>query len=253
MVASSLSSTVIESYDGSDPSGVSSLFLLDEFKHLGVLAKVKGKLLEMNRKQNNISFIYKETLRAMIYIMGNFYYLDSENRVVKVKAMHANPERAVAKIRELTNMILPIITVSQTTTDNNKDRQKYSSHLIHDQYWDEDKQRAVRILSFCDRAVDINYKINIWAKYREDMDQILEQIRLMFNPTTEIPTMHSTQTKGLLVSESDISDVAPADGTDRLVRKEIVIKVETYIPSPRYLITSTGEIEKFNTEAALYK
>ena len=214
---------------------------------------MKEKIRAMDKAQNFISYVYKDTLRAMIHLMGDFYYIDSENKTIRVKSMHANQERAIAKIRQTANIILPIITVSQTTSDNNEDRQKYSSNLIHETQWDDEKQRAVRILSFNSRPIDILYKVNIWSKYREDMDHILEQLRLMFNPSIEIETPLSNLAKGILMKENDISEIETGDGSDRLVRKEIEIKVETYIPSPRYKITSTGEIDSMNAEVDLFK
>ena len=185
--------------------------------------------------------------------MGNFHYIDSENKVIRIKSMHANQERAIAKIKQTANVILPIITVSQTVSENNARRQKYSSNLIHETLWDDDKQRAIRVLSFNSRPVDITYKVNIWTKYREDIDHILEQIRLLFNPSVEIETPLSNLAKGILMKENDMSDVDLGDGSDRLVRKEVVVTVETYVPSPKYLITSTGEISSMNAEVDLFK
>jgi len=248
MPVSSFNSKVIENWNTGDLS-----FEDGRFKSMDMISTMRTKILEMNRSQNYISHIYKDTLRAIIHLMGEFSYLNSENGVVRIKSMHANPERAVAKIKQLSNVILPIITVSQTITDNDPNRQRYSSNLISESYWDDNKQKAIRVLSFVPRPLNILYQINVWTKYKEDMDQILEQIRLLFNPAMEIVTPLIDTTKGFLQEERNISEVAVGDGSDRVVRKELIVKVETYVPSPKYRITSTGEIISLNTEVEIYK
>ena len=253
MPVSSFDSKVIVSWDTSDSSAVSSLFGEDKTKRSRMLSRMRTKIIDMSRSQNYISHVYKDSLRAMIHLMGEFSYINSENGMVRIKCMHANPERAVAKIKQLSNVVLPIITVSQTTTDNSPTRQRYSQNLLRETYWDDDKQKAIRVLSFMPKPIDILYQINVWTKYREDMDQILEQIRLMFNPAKEIVTPLSEVAKGFLDKEENISEVDVGDGSDRVIRKQLIVKLETYVPSPKYRITSTGEIISINTEIEIYK
>ena len=93
------------------------------------------------------------------------------------------------------------------------------------------------------------YQLNVWTKYMSDMDQILEQVRLKFNPEMEVPTKFSTLTKGLIDTEENIGKLSAGDKEDRVLQKTINITVRTYIPSPKFLVTSTGEIEKFLIEA----
>lgn len=210
---------------------------------------IREKLTEMSREHLYVPEVYKDTLRAILDIFGRYSYLDGENQVKKIKCIHANPERAVAKAKEeLGNLILPILSVGQPTSENSDDRRRYQPVLVQDKYWDEKAGRAVRILSFSPRPVQINYSIGIWAKYKNDLDQILGQIRFNFNPSMEIPTRFSTFTKGNLMEESDSSIMEAADGEDRVLRKIFELQVETYIPSPKFLLTSTGKIERFLQE-----
>ena len=81
-----------------------------------------------------------------------------------------------------------------------------------------------------------------------DMDQILEQIRLKFNPEMQVPTPHSTITKAYIDSEDNVGLVTAADKEDRILQKQISIVVRTYIPNPKFLVTATGQIEKFEIE-----
>ena len=54
---------------------------------------------------------------------------------------------------------------------------------MSEKVWDEDQQRALRVISLAPRPVTGSYDINIWSKYKSDSDQLSEQIRLLFNPS----------------------------------------------------------------------
>jgi hypothetical protein len=212
---------------------------------------VRKKLLRMTKAKENISFVYRECLRSMLNQFSDIVYFNDRGNAVDVKTIHANPERAIAKLTQENNIILPIISISQTVSKDANDRRRNKSVLVHEKLWDEEKKKAYRVLSFSPRAIDIEYELNIWCKYRSDIDQILEQIRLLFNPEMEVPTRYSTQAKAFISSESDSGSVLAADKEDRLIQKKITITLRTYIPSPKFLVTSTGQIEEFNIE--LYK
>lgn len=209
---------------------------------------IKKRVFEMTKQKHNISFLYRESLRSMINCFNEIGYYDSEDKFVEVKCIHANAERAIAKITQEDNIILPIISIAQTISENDTNRQKYESVLVHEKYWDEKKNRAIRIVSLSPRAVNIKYQLNIWCKYLADMDQILEQIRLMFNPELIVPTSFSTLSKAYLDSEEIVGGSTARDKEDRVLQKTLSIMLRTYIPSPKFLITSTGMIEEFNSE-----
>jgi len=218
-----------------------------------VSSKVIREIIEKTNNSTGmfIQKIYKDTLREFINIFGNIYYVDKNNNPIKIKCFHGNQERAVAKTSTGDNVTLPVITISESRTANNDGRRRYSSLLVHDKYWDDDKHRAIRVLSIAPRPIDISYEVNIWTKYKQDMDQIREYIFFLFNPDLEIKTSKSEITKAFLESESDISEVEARDLEDRVLRKKITINVETYIPSPKFLYTSTGKIEEFNYEVEI--
>jgi hypothetical protein len=215
---------------------------------------INTKVLNEILEKTNISTgmytqkVYKETLRSLIGLFGNIYYVDRNNQPIKIRCFHGNQERAIAKSTTGDNITLPVITIVEKSSENDEKRNKYKPILIHETYWDKDKQRAVRILSMSPRAINISYDINIWTKYKEDMDQIRESIFILFNPDYEIKTKYSDITKAFIRSETDIKNPEADDGDDRILQKSITIKVETYIPNPKFLYTSTGRIETFNYE-----
>jgi hypothetical protein len=211
---------------------------------------VRKEIYKMTKARSNISFVYKESLRSMITSFNDVGYISSEDKWTDIKCIHANAERAVAKLKQENNIILPVLSIGQTVSDNDTERQKTESLLVNEKYWDKDKHRAIRILSLAPRAVNVRYQLNIWTKYMADMDQILEQIRLKFNPEMQVPTEFSTLAKAFLESEEEVGQVTVSDKEDRILKKTMNIVLRTYIPSPKFLYTSTGKIEEFKMETS---
>jgi len=198
-----------------------------------------------------IQRIYKESLRTFINIFGNIYYLDANNNPIKITCFHANPERAISKITAGNNITLPVITISETSTSNSDERRRYGPILVHEKYWDKRQNRAVRVLSLAPRPVNIMYQINIWAKHKQDLDQIRENIFFIFNPDLEINSKFSTITKAFLTGESEASQIEAPDTQDRILKKNIQVTLETYLPGPKFLYTNTGMIEEFKYEVEI--
>jgi len=207
---------------------------------------VREKIFKMTQAKSNISFIYKESLRSMIASFNDIGYFNSEDAFVGIKCIHGNAERTIAKLKQENSIILPIVSISQTISDNDDQRRRYESVLVHEKYWDSDKHRAVRVISLAPRPVNIKYQVNIWCKYMADMDQILEQIRLKFNPEMDVPTTYSTLAKASVDSEEAVGSMSAKDKEDRIIKKTLNVTLKTYIPSPKFTITSTGEIEELN-------
>ena len=214
---------------------------------------IKIKIAKMSKAKQNISFVYRESLRSMIASFNDIVYISEEGAAVDVKVIHANQERAVAKITQEDNIILPIISIAQTISGDDPKRMRSENLLVHEVVRDKEKNRYVRVLSMAPRAVNIQYEVNVWSKYRSDLDQILEQIRLKFNPEMEVPTNYSTIAKAFLGQETVPNSIAAPDKEDRIVQRTIEVTLRTYIPSPKYIVTNTGKIEEFNTEFYLPK
>jgi hypothetical protein len=212
----------------------------------------RNKILQLSNVENKISFFYKDTLRFLISKLGTLGYINSEDKVVSVKCVHANPERTISKLKEETNIILPILSISQSASVNADNRRRNSPVLINETYWSDNKKRAFRLLSLAPRAVDIQYSINVWAKYKSNLDQIIEQIRLLFNPHLVIENPYTNVAQSYIQNEMDRSSVDVGDRQERILRRSFDITVEGYIPNPKFLITSTGEIEEFNVDAQVF-
>jgi hypothetical protein len=212
-------------------------------------SNIRKEIYKMTQSRTNISHVYKESLRGMIASFNDVGYIDSEEKFQNVKCIHANAERAVAKLKQENNIILPILSISQTVSQNDEFRRRNESVLVNETWWDADKNRAFRMVSLAPRPVNVVYQLNIWTKYMADMDQILEQVRLKFNPEMQVPNPHSTIVKAFIDNENDVGVVTASDKEDRVLQKSLDIILRTYIPSPKFLLTSSGKITEFNIES----
>ena len=196
-------------------------------------------------------FVYKEVIRSLISVFGNLHYLDGENKLVRVKATHSAPERAVAKKFQENTMVLPILTIHQLSAKSDDAKRRYDNVLIQSVNWNDDIQSGERIISRSDVPVTISYSVNLWTKYMEDMDQLSQNIRVRFNPSLKLVTPFTNNLTVFLKDESNSSTLVDGDREDRLLRKSFSLEAELYIPSPRFKVTSTGRIEKIVSEVWL--
>tara|TARA_R100001143_G_C3356235_1_gene132509 strand:+ start:1081 stop:1830 length:750 start_codon:yes stop_codon:yes gene_type:complete len=211
-------------------------------------AWAKGLMAQKINAQQLVAKTYKETLRFMLATFAGLKIIGPQGDVIDVPCINANPERTVAKLYQDNNIILPVITVGHLTSTDNEERRRPHDLLVNESHWDEQRRRAFRVISFAPRAINITYDINIWTKYNEDMDQLAEQIRLVFSPDLKVVTKYTNSTAAFITDETNDSVLVVGDREDRIIRRKFEINVEGYIPYPRYLISSTGEITEFNTE-----
>ena len=80
------------------------------------------------------------------------------------------------------------------------------------------------------------------------MDQLVEQIRLVFGPGVNVITKYTNSTVAFIVEEANDSTLVVGDREDRVIRRKFEINIEGYIPYPKYLITANGELTEFKTE-----
>jgi hypothetical protein len=81
--------------------------------------------------------------------------------------------------------------------------------------------------------VDISYQLSAWTLYQEDMNQILEQIFLKFDPIAYIRVQDVPyETIVRLDSTANNSESEPGDRAVRVIKWQFNMTVETYIPQP---------------------
>tara|TARA_Y100000310_G_scaffold239541_1_gene243156 strand:+ start:710 stop:1459 length:750 start_codon:yes stop_codon:yes gene_type:complete len=217
------------------------------------LAIVKSVLEATFNQQENISYIYRESLQAVKEMFGGLKYINADEGTIDIRCIHGNPERTIAKLKQDNNIILPIISIVQTSSEEDENRRRPRQIVLDKKVWSEARQRAFRVFSLAPKAVNLLYDVNVWSKYKSDLDQISEQMHLKFHPSIRIVTSYNKYSQGFLVQETDQSSVDLGDKEDRILRRSYSFKLQTYIPSPQFLLTSTGKIETFNTELELTK
>lgn len=212
--------------------------------------KIVEDIFNLTQKDStkNINYTYKKCLRFLLNWFGNMSYLDGNDNKIKLKCYHANPERAIGIIFKDANIILPVLSISENSTKVEEKKLRYQPILINESYWHPKYQRAIRIVSLPPKPINLSYSLNIWSFYKNDLDQIREMIFSMFSPDLNITVDKNFSSKVFIESESDASELKVQDQDDRLLQKTINLTLHTSIPSPKYLYTSTGRIEKFNYE-----
>ena len=212
----------------------------------------REKIAQRTTKMNRIPMFYKEALRYVISKLGTLVYINSETELIDVKCVHANPERTIGKLEQDNNIILPIVSINQNQSQNADSRRRGAPQIVNEVLWSDARKRAVRVISEAPRAVDIEYGLNIWCKYKADMDQLCEQIRLLFNPHLVVKNSYTNTAMAYIDSENDQSTLEVADREERILQRTFNLKLEAYIPNPKFLITNTGEIEELGLDSTIY-
>lgn len=211
-------------------------------------SKFRSYIVETTKNSTLSPFVYKDIMRALLVSFGNMHYVDGTGKLIRVKSVHGNPERTIAKLHKEDNIILPIITIHQDGAKNHNERRRLDDMIIEKSEWNQDIQRAERIIGVADVPAKLTYNMNLWCKYMEDMDQISQGIRVRFNPSVTLKTPVSASIKSFLMNETNKTTISKGDREARVLRKSFSLEVEAYIPSPKFKITSTGRIDKIVSE-----
>lgn len=215
--------------------------------------KFRSYILDATKNSTLSPFVYKDLLRALIVAFGNIHFIDGENKLTRVTTVHGNPERTIAKLYQEDNIILPLITILQDGAKDDIAKRRYDDLIIQKTVWNDDIQRAERVIGIADVPVKLVFNLNVWCKYMEDIDQIAQALRIKFNPSVLLKTPVSGAIKAFLLSETNKSSTGAGDREDRVLRKSFALSVEAYIPSPKFKITSTGKIEKIVSDLWISK
>lgn len=189
------------------------------------------------------SSYYKELLRSLLSDI-HLSYIDDQGDYKEVKLHHGRQDRMVAKKFQENNLILPYSTIFQSSVEEDTGRRRTKDMLVFDTMWDDAEQRAKRVVSIADVPVKVKYSLNVWSKYVSHIDQISSSLRSFFNPALTLRLKNNKAVVSYLKAEEDESKIEVNDKEDRLIRKNFTIEVNGYIPSPSFLMTNTGKIER---------
>ncbi len=209
------------------------------------------QVIDASKKPESIEDAYKELVRSLRAEFSNLHYINRQNEVVGVNCIQANPERAAATQVAEDTLILPVMAIGVPNTEEDKDRNRYGAQILTETLWDDVKQRAIRTVRLAPKAVRVNFELYLWSYYQSHINQLTSQIQLMFNPALELETKYSEDTKVFLIGETDESELDVVDQKDRVLIRKFDLQVETYLPTPRFLYTSTGRLEEFHVDAII--
>ena len=218
---------------------------------------------------NDVIYRYSQGLRytdqAVTKLFENIVVIDAHGKVFPVPLVWGSQEKAVevaiqANVRKdntgVTDRItLPIMSLYTSNYEFVSDRYLYHKAInykrsgrLKDAYGNflgpadgnpgiTQKERYERdtVLGVA-RGIPVNlgYRLTIWTKFWEDMNQILEQVATKFSPRAYIRVQGITnwETTVRLDSVSNNIDTEPGDVNNRLIKFEINVTAESFVPQP---------------------
>lgn len=239
-------------------------FLKDEtMKKTGFGAKVdcdpmqRGLITnDLENPDRTILYRYSKSIRgtdeAMLDMFRNVVVIDEDGKAWPIPVMLGPPEKAVAAIVQtnvrkdetlvVDRLKLPLLALTQTSIDYDLDRYTYHKAINYFRRADDgkpgvtikEKHNRDTIFGFA-RGVPVNigYTVTAWTMYREDMNQILEQIvtkfsHLAYIRVTGVPWEVTVK----LDSIANNLNNEPGDQAIRIIKFEFNMTAQTYIPQP---------------------
>ena len=209
---------------------------------------IKKEIFERENKNFRTLDFYRLLVKQMLSSFSDAQIISVEGDVNPVPVWYANYERAIAKIFEDRNLKIPAMTVALSETEEDLARRRPNFDI---EFWtikDVAAGRATRVASLAPKAVNVSFLVNIWTRYVEDMNQIMEYIQQKFHPHLSVDTDFDDNACAFLTGISENSVLDAPDREDRIIRKTVTFSIETYMPSRQYLIQSNGDIEILNYE-----
>ena len=203
--------------------------------------------LTLNKSYQPHDF-YRQFTKRLKEIFGDLKVLKGDDRVEEVGLIYANPERAIAKIFEGKNTVLPLLSLQFDSTELDDKRRRPMEAIVEKKYWDRGSQRAVRFMALAPVATNLTYQLNIWGKYIEEVNQLTEQALLKFRPNLPVNITEERVFQAFVKDVAEASQLTAGDREDRIVKRTLRFYVEAYIPSNVFRFTTTGEIEEINYE-----
>lgn len=209
---------------------------------------------------------YRAIDEAVFKLFQNINVSDERGKIFRVPIIWGTQERAVAVILQnnvrkdntgvVDRIVLPAMSIY--TSEYNFPRERYIWHYATDYKrgkrhyneqgnplgsvngspsWTHKESRHPddTVLGHARGIpVDQGYTLTIWSRFLEDMNQILEQIATKFNPLAYINVQGVTNWENTvrIDSVSNNTDTEPGDMNKRVVKFQVNLTAESYIPQP---------------------
>tara|TARA_A100001201_G_scaffold130427_2_gene116223 strand:+ start:1429 stop:2268 length:840 start_codon:yes stop_codon:yes gene_type:complete len=210
---------------------------------------IKRQIFEREEKNFRSLEFYRKTSKSLLNLFSDVQVVGADNKAKPVNCNYANYERAIAMLFKSRNLTLPIMTLAISDTVEDLQRRKPNTDI---EFWtvqDKKRRRHTRIAAMAPKAVKVSYQLNLWTRYVEDMNQLIECVMAKFRPYLRVGTDFITNAPAFITAVSDNSTLTPPDREDRIIRKTVTFEVETWMPTRQYMIQSNGDIVemKYNT------
>lgn len=212
---------------------------------------IKKQIFERENKNFRSLEFYRATSKELLGLLSTGQILGVDNEIAQVPCFYANQERAIAMLFKSRNLTLPLMTLAISDTAQDDDRRRPDFDI---EYWtvhNKETRRHTRVASLAPKAVNLSYQLNLWSRYVEDMNQLLEYVMQLFRPHLRVETDFVTNACAFITAVSDNSTLNVPDREDRIIRKTITFEVQTYMPTRKYQIQSNGDISEMKYDFKL--
>jgi hypothetical protein len=205
--------------------------------------------------QRDVLYRYSKSIRgtdeAMLDLFRNVVVIDEDGKAWPIPVMMGPPEKAVAAMIQenvrkdetlvVNRLRLPLLALTQSGIEY--DMSRYTYHRAVNLFKDvtgkpgiyaSEKYNRDTVFGFA-RGIPVNitYVCTAWTMYREDMNQIVEQVMTKFSPTAYIRvTGVPWEIIVKLDSLANNLNAEPGDQAIRVIKYEFNMTVQTYIPQP---------------------
>lgn len=198
---------------------------------------------------------YSKAKRACDEAVKNLFedlvVINDAGEAKRVPITWATQERAVAALiqknvrKDETTVVerIPLPYLAIYDSDFSINAERYTYHYALNYHRDKnrkpgvtDSEKAPKDTIYASSRgipVDIGYTLYAWTWYKEDMNQILEQIVLKFSPIAYIKVQGVTwESIVKLESIANNENIDPGATNLRVIKWQFNLKAETYIPQP---------------------
>lgn len=220
-------------------------------KRISNVFDIKRQIFERENKNFRSLEFYRKTSRELLNIFSDAQIIGSDNEIQPVTVSYANYERAIAMLFKTRNLTLPQMTLAISDTVEDLERRKPNTDI---EFWtirDKKSMRYTRVAAMSPKAVKVSYQLNLWARYVEDMNQLIEYVMNKFRPQLRVGTDFLTNAPAFITAISDNSTLTVPDREDRIIKKTVTFEVETWMPTRKYMIQSNGAIREMRYDVEL--
>jgi hypothetical protein len=204
----------------------------------------------------NTIYRYSKAIRgcdeAMMDMFRNLVVIDEQGVAHPVPIIWATQERAVAavvqeNVRKDPSLVVDRVklpTMSIYSSDFSFNLSRYTYHQALNYFrcksnkkpglLSREKRNFDTVFGYARGIpIDIGYTLTMWTYFVEDMNQILEQVVLKFSPIAYI-RVQGVQWETIVKIDSigNNIDTDPGNTSNRLVKFQVHMTAETYVPQP---------------------